>query len=208
MSFSVICPSCNEKNPGHVYNCVKCNANLIGVSRQEDPLTEVDIAARQKATLNKKIALVEEKVKTENIFKGSASNFHWIAGLSLVNSIIQLMGGNWSFFFGLGITQLIDGISRALAHNIGGNASTIIQIVAFLLNVSIAGIFVMFGVFAQKQQKWAFIVGMILYALDGLLFLIVSDFLNIGFHIFILFGLYSGMKSINKYREVQQQISA
>jgi hypothetical protein len=37
-------------------------------------------------------------------------------------------------------------------------------------DVVVAGVFVLFGVFATKKHLWAFIVGMILYALDGMFF--------------------------------------
>jgi hypothetical protein len=207
MSAIVICPSCNEENSGSSLHCTKCQTSLIGVPRQTKPLTELEVVAQQKEVMKNKIALVEEKIKAENSLKGSTSNFYWIAGLSIINSLVQLVGGSWYFFIGLGITQLIDGISKGLAQSAGGNAATVIQIIAFVFNLFIAGIFIVLGMLAQRQQKWAFIVGMVMYALDGLIFLIVPDFLSIGFHVFILFGLYSGFKSIKKYNEVQQQIN-
>ncbi len=203
MSAFVICPLCNERNSDGALQCVKCNASLIGVPRQENLPTE-----QQKADIQKQIALVEEKVKTENLFKGSTSNFYWIAGLSIINSFVQLVGGNWTFFIGLGITQVIDSIAKIIAQDFGGSAATIIQIVAFIIDIFIAGIFIVFGIFARKQQKWAFIVGMVLYTLDGLIFLLVPDFFSIAFHAFILFGLYTGLKSIKKYNDVQQMFSA
>ncbi len=208
MPATVICPSCNEENSGSSLHCVKCQTSLIGLPRQTKPLTEAEITYQQKEVMKNKIALVEEKVKTENLFKGSTSNFYWIAGLSLVNSFVQLIGGRWSFFIGLGITQVVDSIARGVSNAIGGNAITIIPTIAFAVDIFIAGVFVVLGIFAQKQQKWAFIVGMILYALDGLIFFIVPDFISIGFHIFILFGIYNGYKSIQKYNAVVQQISA
>ena len=208
MSAIVICPLCNEENSGSSLHCVKCQTSLVGIPRQMKPLTETEVAVQQNAVMKNKIALVEEKVKTENLFKGSTSNFYWIAGLSILNSLVQLVGGSWYFFIGLGITQLIDGIAKGIAQGAGGRAATIIPIIAFVFDLWIAVVFIAFGIFARKQKKWAFIVGMTLYALDGLIFLIVPDFLSIGFHIFILFGLYTGYKSIEKYKVVQQQINA
>ena len=50
---------------------------------------------------------------------------------------------------------------------------------------------------------------MVLYAIDGLIFLLVQDWLSIGFHLFALWGLYGGMKTINKLNELEStQISA
>ncbi len=150
------------------------------------------------------IALIKENLRIENELKEGANGFFWIAGLSLVNSIILLAGGKWVFFIGLGVTQFVDGISMAIAAGMGSSVETIIRIVAFAVDIGIAGIFVVFGVLARKRYKWVFILGMILYALDGLIFLIVPDFLSIGFHIFILFGIYGGLKATGKLQEIEQ----
>jgi len=53
-------------------------------------------------------ALIEEKLRVEQQLKGGASWFVWIAALSVINSVILLSGGTWSFIFGLGITQIVD----------------------------------------------------------------------------------------------------
>ena len=150
------------------------------------------------------IALIKENLKIENQLKGGANGFYWIAGLSLINSIILLAGGRWIFFIGLGITQFVDGISMALVADMGSNAKIIVQIIAFAIDIGIAGIFVVFGIFACKRYKWVFILGMILYALDGLIFLIVPDFLSIGFHLFILLGIYGGLKAIGKLQKIER----
>ena len=64
-----------------------------------------------------------------------------------------------------------------------------------ILDVLAAGIFVFFGVFANKRHSWAFIVGMILFALDGLLVLIRQDWLGLAFHVFALFCLFRGLQA-------------
>ena len=127
--------------------------------------------------------LIEEKLKIEKQFQSGADWFFWIAGLSLINSIILLAGSEWGFIIGLGITQIIDAIGLLIAEEIGIAG----KIISFIFDIIAAGIFVLFGVFARKRYKWAFITGMALYAIDGLIFLLVQDFLSIGFHIFALF---------------------
>lgn len=119
--------------------------------------------------------------------KSGASWFYWIAGLSIINSIIALTGSGVGFILGLGITQFID----AFAQSLEGSG----KMVAIFLDVVAAGIFVLFGVFANKRHTWAFIVGMLLYALDGLLFLLVQDWLGLGFHAFALFCLFRGFQA-------------
>jgi len=135
--------------------------------------------------------LIENKLKFENQLKSGAGWFFWIAGLSLVNSIVLLAGSEWSFIIGLGITQFIDAIGLEIAKEIGSLGN----IFAFILDIIIAGVFIVFGIFARKKHNWSFIIGMILYALDGFLFLLVQDFLSIGFHVFALFCIYKGFQA-------------
>ena len=74
-------------------------------------------------------------------------------------------------------------------------------VVAIALNALIAGMFILFGVFAHKGHLWSFVVGMILYALDGLIFAIASDWLAAGFHVFVLYWLFNGFRAA---RQLQQ----
>jgi len=41
--------------------------------------------------------------------KSGARWFFWIAGLTIVTSLMALSGGGYAFFLSLGITQFIDG---------------------------------------------------------------------------------------------------
>ena len=142
-------------------------------------------------------AVLAAKLKLESQFTGGANWFFWIAGLSLINSFVLLSGGKWSFIVGLGITQVTDSIVMATKSGAIGT------VVALALDVFISGIVIIFGVLARKKYGWAFIVGMILYALDGLLFLVMQDWLSIGFHAFALLGLYGGLKASNQLKQLQ-----
>jgi hypothetical protein len=144
---------------------------------------------------------LENKLRLEKRLSGGISWFYWVAGLSLVNSIIFLFGGQINFVIGLGITQVIDGISYGIAGELGANAGMVIQIIAFLLDALVAGVFILFGVLA-KRHKWSFIVGMIVYALDGLIFILVSDYLSLVFHLIVLCGLFSGLGA---YKQLQEK---
>lgn len=116
-----------------------------------------------------------------------ASWFYWIAGLSLINSIVVLAGSQWSFILGLGITQVIDAVAHALGP-IG-------RAVGLGLDLAAGGLFVLFGVFAHKRQAWSFVVGMVLYGLDGMFFLVAMDWLGLGFHAFALYCIFSGFRA-------------
>jgi hypothetical protein len=119
--------------------------------------------------------------------KSGGSWFYWIAALSLINSIAALTGSGWGFIVGLGVTRIVDDF----AGGFSGNG----RVLAFALNVIVAGVFVLFGVFANKGRLWAFVVGMALYALDGALFALIGDWLAAGFHLFVLFCLWGGFRA-------------
>lgn len=112
--------------------------------------------------------------------------FFWIAGLSIINSLVANSRHGIVFVVGLTATQFIDAIGAQM--NSGSN-------VALVLNFIIAGIFVLFGVFAMRRQNWSFIAGMVLYALDAFLALAVKTWLGFGFHIFVLFWIFQGLQA-------------
>ena len=113
--------------------------------------------------------------------KSDASWFYWIAGLSLINSFAAASGSDWRFIIGLGLTQLIDAMGTNIA-------------ITLVLDFIVAGGFILLGVFAHKAHTWAFLVGLILFALDGVIFLLASDWIGVAFHVFVLFFLIRGFK--------------
>jgi hypothetical protein len=127
---------------------------------------------------------IEEQAKRS---QSGANWFFWIAGLSLVNSVVVLMHGRWSFLAGLGITQFIDGLAVALSPKLG-NAATVL---ALLLDMVTAGVIILFGVMARQKHTWAFVLGLILYAADGLLFLMVQDWLGLAFHAYASYSFFA-----------------
>lgn len=149
-------------------------------------------------------AVIEKKINLENQFKSGANWFYWIAALSLVNSAISLSGNQWSFIIGLGMTQIIDAIATGFAEQIGilGKA------IALCFDLMAAAIFIAFGFFARKRFAPAFIIGMIVYALDGLIFILAQDWLSIAFHVFALIGIFSGMKACKELARLESEMAA
>ena len=131
-------------------------------------------------------AMTIDRMHLVSRMKSGGSWFYWIAALSLVNSISAFTGGGWGFIVGLGITHLVTGITNPPA--------------ALAINVVIAGVFIALGVFANRAQLWAFIVGMVLYGLDGLLYAKVGAWLAAGFHVFVLFCLFNGFRAARQLR--------
>ncbi len=146
---------------------------------------------------------VHDVVKLENQLKGGANWFFWIAGLSLVNSLVFWFDGSLNFIVGLGITQIVDGFTSAIAAELLPNVGTVIKVIGFILVLGIAGVFALFGVMGRKRHQWALITGMILYAFDGLIFLFVGDILSLGFHVFALLGVWRGLRALKKLIAVE-----
>lgn len=135
-----------------------------------------------------------EVLRLEQTFKGGANWFFWIAGLSIINSVLILSGSNWSFIVGLGITQVADAIATSLKED-PGVSSMLVNGFVILFDLLAAGIFVFFGVLCRYRYLWAFWVGMFLYLCDGLIFLAVGGWLSLGFHVFVLFSIYGGLRA-------------
>ena len=94
--------------------------------------------------------------------------FWWIAGLSLVNTVLLYAGADISFVVGLGITTLA---------SIFMTTTLALVVVAATL-----GLYFYFGYEAQKGAAWAFYVGLAVYAFDALIFIYIQDWMSAGFH--------------------------
>jgi hypothetical protein len=144
----------------------------------------------------------QERYRLESQHKSGANWFYWIAGLSLINTLMNLFGGRFSFLVGLGITQLVDGIVLGVSGQVAQDMALVVKIVGFAVNLTVAVVFIVFGILARQKRKWPFIVGMALYALDALLFIWVGDWWSFGFHLLALWGLSTGMKARNRLAEM------
>jgi hypothetical protein len=144
--------------------------------------------------------LAQEAGQLQRQLHSGANWFYWIAGLSLINSLAALVGSNWRFIAGLGITQVIDAIARELAGNGGGAA----KIIAFVFDLLGASIFVVFGIFAGKKMTWAFAVGMFIYGLDALIFLLGMDILAIAFHAYAMYCLFRGLRACQQLNQMEK----
>ncbi len=127
--------------------------------------------------------------------RGGGRWFFWIAGLSLINSVVIHTGGNFNFVVGLGFTAIGD----TVLHSIG----PVGHILAYIFDAFVLSLFVLFGYFAQQGKIWAFIAGLVLYALDAVIYAVLPDtpeWLPIGFHAFVLFGIWGGLQAARKLR--------
>jgi len=159
-------------------------------------------------TESAQIAVAKKVLGLENQIKAGTGWFFWIAALSVINSVVYFAGGGISFFIGLGITQLVDGFTQAFANRAGPPVDTIVHVVGFGLDLLIAGVFAVCGILGRKRYRWVIVIGMVLYALDGLIFVVFGEWLSALFHLFALAGLWRGITAINKAALLENAQSA
>lgn len=118
---------------------------------------------------------------SDPVIRSAARWFWWIAGLSLVNVVMFHSGSATNFVIGLAMTTLA---SAAFADNL--------PVAIALAGLTIAFYFVV-GLFAQRQQLWAFYLGLAVYVLDGLIYAYFQDWMPVAFHGFVAFFIVKGI---------------
>ncbi|KRQ87506.1 hypothetical protein ABG79_00845 [Caloramator mitchellensis] len=139
----------------------------------------------------------QNKMNIEQSFNSGVNWFYWIAALSFFNSIAFIAGYNWSFIFGLGITQLIDYILYEMFGKI--------SFIAIILDLITAGMFIIVGYFAKRYRKnWIIVIGLILYTLDAFIFIFVADWLSVAFHAWAIYGIFKAISANRKLSEIER----
>jgi hypothetical protein len=138
----------------------------------------------------------QQKLALEAKARNGVNWFFWIAGLSILNTVIFFFGGSISFVVGLGATQFVDGVIDALAQEVSAGGGTVIRVIGIGLDIGIAMIFVGAGLLGRKYKRWAIVTGMVLYALDALIFLFLEIWFSLLFHALALWGLWQGLQAI------------
>ena len=143
--------------------------------------------------------LVREASVAAAISANGARWFFWIVGLSMINTIINAFNGKMSFVIGLGTTQFCDAFVREPGA---------MRIIGIMIIAVVIAIYLTLGFFATQRHTWAFIVGMIFYLLDALIYLLVSDYLSIAFHGYVLYCLFTGYKANVQFTKLNNQLLA
>lgn len=113
--------------------------------------------------------------------QSAARWFWWIAGLSLVNTVLFYTGSTVNFVLGLGMTTLanllfVDQVPLALA-----------------LSTLTIGFYVLVGWQAVQGRLWAFYIGLVVYAADALIYMRVDDWMSVAFHGVAIFYIARGV---------------
>lgn len=128
--------------------------------------------------------------------------FYWIGGASILNSVLNAAGIEWGLALGLGVTYLIDGLAQGLSETVRT------PIYAFIIDVVIASGILLIGRAARRGNLGWYAVGIGLYFLDGLLFVLVQDFLGIAVHAIAIYGLISGLRAARSLKNFDAPASA
>ncbi|MEK6208487.1 MAG: hypothetical protein AABM32_12705 [Chloroflexota bacterium] len=123
--------------------------------------------------------------------------FYWIGGASILNSVLNAAGTEWGLALGLGVTYLIDGLAQGFSNTVRT------PIYAFVIDIAIAGGFLLLGRAARRGNLGWYAVGIALYALDGLLFVLVQDFLGIAVHAIAIYALISGWRAARSLKQLE-----
>lgn len=142
-----------------------------------------------------------QRLQLTQRLRSGANWFYWIAALSMITSVLAVSGAKWRFFLSLGITQFIDGLALGLSEAVG-TAGLVIGVV---LNIFITAVFAILGIFASKKHQWAFILGMVLFALDALILLLDVDVFGILFHGLALFYIFRGFQAARELAILERE---
>ena len=108
-----------------------------------------------------------------------ASWFYWIVGLAIVNFVLKATKTPVLLAFGPGLPLLFP---------------------SNFLILSTTAVYAVFGYFGGKGHLWAFVVGMLVYGLDSLVFVRYEAWLSLAFHGYVLYRLFMGAKSCFELR--------
>jgi hypothetical protein len=144
-----------------------------------------------------------EIARLEQRANSGARWFFWIAGLSLVTFFTMIAGSGWRFIISLGTTQLITEIAKGASAELGDVAT----VIAVVFNLLAAGLFVGLGVLAGKRYLWAYLIGMIFFGLDALIFVLGQDWIGIIFHVLVIYWIFSGFNACRQLLALQRELA-
>jgi hypothetical protein len=136
--------------------------------------------------------------------ESGANWFYWVAGLSFVNAVAALLGSNWSFIIGLGFSQMLTDFARWAV--IFDTWSMAIKGMLVLLNLALLSGVGYLGWRARHPNTMLFGIGISLFALDTLLFLISLDWIGVAFHALVLFFMWKGFSAARQFRRREAAI--
>lgn len=142
-------------------------------------------------------------VKTpETTFAAARSNLLMVVAFTAVNLILTLVNADLYFLFSATVPQFILGIGYAFENT---TALAVCAVIAFLG----AGVYLLCWWLSKKHRGWM-VVALILFALDtlaslGMLLLDGTMFIDLLFHVWVLYYLISGTVAMVKMKNQPEQ---
>jgi len=105
------------------------------------------------------------------------------------------------------VTQVVNALAIVIAQN-NPEIATAAKAVAVVVTCIAAAVTATFGFGARRRLTWVFILGMVLYAMDGLLYLLFLDFMSFAFHAFALWCMYGGLRACRQLNALERSTVA
>lgn len=122
-----------------------------------------------------------------------ASWFDWVAGFTVLNSMIAAVGKQTQFGSGLGLSMYVDYFAVRFSPQMG---TAISLTFAVLCGLALFGL----GVFAKRRKWWAFAAGIAFLGFD-LLILLASPkghFFGILMHVWAIWAMVNGLNALRR----------
>jgi hypothetical protein len=80
-------------------------------------------------------------------------------------------------------------------------------LIAVAVNLVIIGLVMLIWWLSKRGNAIAYVIGMVLYLLDTAIFLLVQDWVGVGFHVFFLAMLWGGYGFVRAWNVAQQALA-
>jgi hypothetical protein len=127
--------------------------------------------------------------------RAGANWFYCIGALSLLNTALTLSRTSITFFAGLGVTQISDALATMMRQRAEPEMAWLPGALALLFGSAAAGLFFVVGKMANEQRRGVFVLGMLLYAADGLILLPFGSVAPFVIHLFALYAIFRGYRA-------------
>jgi hypothetical protein len=122
-----------------------------------------------------------------------ANYFFWAAGLAAISSgLLPVLRVN--FLINIGAFDLLSAYGGSLdqLHPVVLYSAVVVTSLAVLVGLGFA---------ARSGQRWAFLVGMLLYAADMIALMVMFSLWAFGVHAFFVFKWFQGQKALKDLNE-------
>ncbi len=156
------------------------------------------------------IAVGSKSYQPEAVIQHAGKACSWfaiIAAFSAVNSILVLADAKFNFFVGLGATQVVDALLAIARERAQPQIAGIMTAIGLLVNLGIIGVLVAIWQLSKRGSAPAYVIGMVLYLLDTLIFLAVGYWAGAALHAFFLMSLWGGYAFVRQRPRAEQALS-